>query len=186
MGQFNRLVTELTCSSSSSNIEKCIGDFKNNPQFDTECNVIKGKMTVYLSDESLSNRTTSAMKREIKSIMDNDLLDDCHPAIMSVIYVTQSLTVKKVPTDDDFFEEETILTPAPRMMWMLVLIGMMGVMTLAASTRYRYSAQFKDDGSGELRYLSDNPYSDGFIDGEESFIEIHSSDSRIGNDMAEF
>jgi hypothetical protein len=160
-----------------ANGQKCIGDYKNNPQVDADCNVIKGKVTAYLSNMTLSNSTTAAMLEKIKSIMDDDLLDDCHPAILSVMYMTQSVTVSRVPSDD-LFEEETVVVSTPGSMWMFGLIGIVGVMTLAVSTRYRYSTQFRDDGSGELRNLND-------IDSRESFIEIDSRDSRIDSGMPE-
>jgi hypothetical protein len=59
----------------------CVGDYKNDPQFDAQCNVIEGRLIVYLSDVAFSNSTEVAVLNEIASIMDDGLLDNSHPAI---------------------------------------------------------------------------------------------------------
>lgn len=127
--------------------ERCTGDYKNSAEFVTECHVIEGRLVAYLSDIVFSNSTSVAIVEEIKSIMEQDLLDDSHPAILSVIFMTPSLVVAMSPVDDNLFEEETIdATGATGSIWIMALAGIFITVFLASVTRYRYFSQFRVEG----------------------------------------
>jgi hypothetical protein len=147
--------------------EKCIGDFANNIDYDADCNVIDGKMTVYLSDMVHASNVTSNLINAIKSIMDNKLLDDCHLAILRVMFIEPDGSRF---ISDDSFEIETISSRGRGGLWMIALGGVGILLITIVGTRYRYSSQFKDDGSGELK----DKYSE---QGEasEEFVEVGSS-----------
>jgi len=119
--------------------------------------VIEGRFTTYLSDIAFSNSTEKYLLREIASIMDDDLLDDCHPAILSVIFINTSVTIVKSPADDDFLADERVAPLQRNSIWMFAVVGIAAAFTLASLTRYRYSLQIKDDEFGEsFRDLSDS------------------------------
>ena len=147
----------MTDSSFHPYLEKCLGDYYANTQFNAQCNVIEGRLTVYLSEIAFSNTTEKYLLQEIASIMDDDLLDDCHPAILSVIFINTSKIIAKSPVDDDFLADERDVLSEPNSMWMFAVGGMILALTLASFTRYRYSSQMEDDDFGEsFRDLSDS------------------------------
>jgi len=119
---------------------------------------------MYLSDMAYANNSTSSMWKKIQAIMDNDLLDNCHPAILNVMFIDGTTTLTKEVTVDDE-DVERIGPIQNRSMWMFAAIGILAMITLGVGTRYRYASQFKDDGSGDLK--------DGY-DSEENFVEVES------------
>ena len=123
---------------------------------------------MYLSDMEHAIDVTSRLIEKIKDIMDNNLLDDSHDAILRVKFMT-SISARTIP-DDDYYEVETLTTIENRSIWMFAACGLAGVMAVAVGTRYRYASQFKDDGSGELK---DNYETE--EDDTEDFVEVNSS-----------
>lgn len=146
---------------------KCVGDFANNIDYDADCNVIDGKMTVYVSDMVHANNVTSNMISAIKAIMDDKLLDDCHLAVLRVMFI--ELDGSRFISDDNF-EIETISSRGRGGLWMIALGGVGVLLITIVGTRYRYSSQFKDDGSGELKDKHSNQG-----DASEEFVEVGSS-----------
>lgn len=123
---------------------------------------------MYLSDIRNAINVTHRMKEKIKDIMDKGLLDDCHEAVLRVMFMT-SISTRTIP-DDDYYEVETLTRIENRSMWMFAAYGLAGLMAVAVGTRYRYASQFKEDGSGELKDNYEKEEND-----TEDFVEVDSS-----------
>ncbi len=146
--------------------ERCTGDYTS--ELITECHVIEGRLTVYLSDVSIANDTNLAFVEATKAIMDADLLDDSHPAILSVMFMTPSKISLPLFADDDLFEEETLVVSGPAAVLMIAIAAIVMAVALTSVTRYRYS-QLNDEESGELKTKT--------MESSERFVEIESNDS---------
>jgi len=147
---------------------KCTGDYANNIDVDADCSVVDGKLTVYLSDMVHATDVRNRIMTMIKDIMDAKLLDECHQAVLRVMYIGL-VTLRSGPDDDDYYQTEEVTTIRNRSMWMFAAGGIVALAAIAVGTRYRYVSQFKSDGSGELK---DNYESE---DGSELFVEYNSS-----------
>ena len=140
-----------------------MGDFANNIDYDADCNVMEGRMTVYLSDMVHAKDVTSEMLSKIKLIMDAKLLDDCHLAVLRVMFIESDGT--RYISDDDF-DIDTLSSSRRSGMWMIALGGVVVLLAMIVGTRYRYSSQFKDDGSGQLKdkYRLDENFSKEYVE----------------------
>ena len=57
-----------------------------------DCFVIEGRLSLSLSDYDILNTYQSQISVSIKSIMDDGLLDDCHPAVVKVTFLDIGLS----------------------------------------------------------------------------------------------
>lgn len=76
-----------------------------------ECNVIGGRLSVYLPDSSFANDATMSTSKTVEAMMENGLLDGCHPVILTMVFLGGPHTagVGSRLADDDV--EVTIIKP---------------------------------------------------------------------------
>jgi len=153
-----------------ANGRKCPSEYLNNTDVDADCSAVDGKLTLYLSDMVNATDVRNRMIKMINDIMDAKLLDECHQAILRVMFMNV-ITLRSIPDDDEYYQTEEVNTLGNRSMWMFATVGVVALAAIGVGTRYRYVSQFKSDGSGELK---DN-YENEIEDGSELFVEYRSS-----------
>ena len=164
-------ILSLSLTSFSFFSERCLGDFANNPTVDAECNIIQGRLTAYLTKMDFINVATTNIPRSIKTMMDAGRLDDSHPAILSVSFITNARRFVDVPDED--IVEETIPPAGNRNTIMFAAGGVSVLFVLAVVTRYRYSRQFDESG----RRIDSHDDRNSSEDDSSEFVDMMNSDS---------
>jgi len=126
------------------------------PSISPDCNIIEGRLKVYLSDQSYAANATLATRQQIKTMMANGLLDKSHPAILSVNFMEDSrLELRKRSFgDDDEFQDATNIVPlGNRYIWAAAIGGLTAMTALISAGRYRLSSA--------QRRGEDGPFSEG-------------------------
>lgn len=115
---------------------KCLASFQ-----EGDCNIVEGKMDVYLSPNVNATDTRILLRRTIKAIMDAGLLNDCHPAILSVIWIDLSSEVVDSNNNNEIDDDATTIDPisiGSMSTWMFIAGSVVFVMVVGVVTRYRY------------------------------------------------
>jgi hypothetical protein len=115
---------------------KCLSSFQQ-----ADCNIVEGKMDVYLSPNVNTADTRNLIRRTIKSIMDLGLLNDCHPAILNVIWIESSSELVEAIENNELDDDGTDIDPisvGSMTTWMFVAGSVVFVMVVGVATRYRY------------------------------------------------
>ena len=125
---------------------------------------------MYLSDQSYAANATLATRQQIKTMMDNGLLDKSHPAILSVKFMEDSrleLRTRSFGDDDEFQDADNIVPLGNRYIWAAAIGGLTAMTALVSAGRYRFSsaqrrgedgpiAEGEDDGSGVADFVEVN------------------------------
>lgn len=142
------------------------------PSISPDCNIIEGRLKLYLSDQSYAANATSATRQLIKTMMDDGLLDKSHPAILSVKYMGDSrleLRTRSYGDDDELQDADNIAPLSNRYMWAAAIGGVAAMTALISVGRYRFS-------SAARRRGEDGPISEGKDNGISGadFVEVTS------------
>jgi hypothetical protein len=115
---------------------KCLSSFQ-----EGDCNVVEGKMDLYLAPNASATDTRILFQRAVKLIMDAGLLNDCHPAIIRVIWVDLSSEIVEQNENNNLDDDATEIDPisvGSMTTWMLIAGSVVFVMVVGVVTRYRY------------------------------------------------
>lgn len=126
-----------------ANGKKCQSGSSSSPSIKSDCNVIEGRLELNLSDLSYANNATTVTRQYIKEIMDGGLLDESHPAILSVMFMQDSrleVRPRSAGDDDDIIKVDSITPIGNRYTWMATAGGLVAMTALTSATRYRYSS----------------------------------------------
>jgi hypothetical protein len=144
------------------------------PSISPDCNIIEGRLKVYLSDQSYAGNATLATRQQIKTMMDNGLLNKSHPAILSVKFMEDSRSEFARPFgDEDDLQDADNIEPL-RNPYILAAIGSLTAMTaLVSAGRYRFSSAQR---RGENTPISEGEDDDmlSIHDSAADFVEVTS------------
>ncbi len=172
---------------------------------DHSCLVIDGRLSIYLSELDAYDSYKLQLSSSIQSMMDNGLLNDCHPAIVNVTYLDISSDVQSFITEpedkDGNDNNEPIVLEISNTTSSWIALGgtiMSLCVFLIALTRYRYFMSVREELTqerelnGRRRHhqqdivnVDDNSSSGAFVDiSEIGLYQIE--EQRRGNQEEEF
>lgn len=143
----------------------------------SDCNVIEGRLTLYLSDQTHAANATSATIQLIKTIIDDGLLDNSHPAILNVTFMPDARLELRTPSDedtDDLSETDTIAPIRNIYIWIAAAGGLVAVSALWTAARYRYVSARQREGRQTPGIEQDESNS--------NFVEVGSAHLRDDDD----
>jgi len=153
-----------------ANGETC--DIQDGMKMNNDCFVIEGRLSLSLSDYDILNTYQSQISVSIKSIMDDGLLDDCHPAVVKVTFLDIGLSddidfgFNNVTADDNVENREIIIIFGSRT-WIAMCSGVSLLFGLIVLTRYRYTTsnaqQYREE-HNDANAVDDSNNSSAFID----------------------
>jgi hypothetical protein len=98
-------------------------------------------MDLYLAPNASATDTRILFQRAVKFIMDAGLLNDCHPAIIRVLWVDLSSEIVEPNENNNLDDDATEIDPisvGSMTTWMLIAGSVVFVMVVGVVTRYRY------------------------------------------------
>ena len=152
--------------------EKCIGENRGRPGIISDCNVVRGRMNIYVATLVAVDETNELIKTKIKTSMDDGVLDSAHEAILRVIHLDTSATPTRT-TDDDVYEVSPIEPLiSTGYYWMFGLVAFLLLYLIGTTVRYFYSKRFDSNGYIKEEDLSDDESSDSDLSYEESIEDM--------------
>ena len=127
----------------------------------TECDIIDGKLTVYLSDMKFADDISIIVFNTIRTIMNEHELDR---SMVSVKFFTDIQMFADIPSDDDSGEStEALSSRIGTETWIVSAIGGTALVVLAGVTSYRYSKRHRltEEAPAGAVFIEVGEYSDG-------------------------
>ena len=120
--------------------ETCQVESRNNNNI--TCYVVEGKLTVFYPNTLNStklNEEQSKILNIIKTIMDDNKLQNYHPAIINVKFRGKSNNIRLENGDhDNSIHFITSLAVSDQLIWIVTIVSLLILLPMIVITRYRY------------------------------------------------